>query len=107
MSAQPDLFDILPHAPVSGLQPETRQTSQAAAERIEPTAHTLRAAVLRYITSCGSDGATDDEIQHALSMTGNTERPRRRELEQAGWIYVSAETRRTAAGRKAAVWVAK
>lgn len=79
-------------------------TSQAAAERIEPNASSLRALVLDYIRTSG--GATDEEIQVALGMAGNTERPRRRELEQAGLIQDSGTTRRTASGRMAVVWVA-
>ena len=66
----------------------------------------LRAMVLGYIQSCGKDGATDQEIQEALSMEGNTERPWRVKLFQQGKICMAAEMRRTRAGRKANVWVA-
>lgn len=60
--------------------------------------------VLRHLLACG--GATDEEIQCALSIPGNTERPRRRELEAAGLIKDSGLRRVTAANREAIVWVA-
>ena len=79
-------------------------TSLDAAEKIQPDAATLRAQVLRFIQSQGSHGATDEEIQSALNMQGNTERPRRRELAKAGQIVDSGKTRPTASGRSAIVW---
>ena len=48
-------------------------------------------------------GATDDEIQAALGLTGNTERPRRWELFKADLIYAAGH-RVNARGRKCAVW---
>lgn len=81
-------------------------TSEAAAERIAPLAARLRARVLAAITAAGDMGMTDDELQAALGMPGNTERPRRRELEQDGKVRRAGRTRRTASGRQADVWVA-
>jgi hypothetical protein len=40
-------------------------------------------------------------------MAGSTERPRRRELEEAGWIRDSGRTRKTASGHDAIVWLAR
>lgn len=76
----------------------------AAAQSIEESAATLRAAVFDFILHSG--GSTDQEIQVGLRMPGNTERPRRRELEMAGRIRDSGIRRTTEAEREAIVWIA-
>lgn len=81
-------------------------TSVAAADGIKPTAARLREMVYDAIKDAGTHGLTDEQIQDALNMGGSTERPRRRELEQAGRIRDSGKTRLTKSGRKAAVWCA-
>jgi hypothetical protein len=50
-------------------------------------------AVLKFIRDRGASGATDKQIQSGLSMCGDTQRPRRRELEQAGLIREADHTR--------------
>lgn len=84
-------------------------TSRAAAEAIEPTAATLRRQVLDFIESCGDRGATDCEIQAALGMSGDTQRPRRWELSdcESPLIVDSGLRRRTERGREAIVWRVK
>lgn len=78
----------------------------AAAAEIKDSADTLRARVYECILKKGDDGATDEEIQVALNMAGNTERPRRRELEiDFHRVKDSGRTRPTMSGRKAVVWV--
>jgi len=84
---------------------QDRKTSIDAAKAIKPNAATLRRKVLDAIEAAGPHGLTDQEIQDRLGMEGNTERPRRRELESAGFIKDSGTTRKTATGRKATVWV--
>ena len=81
-------------------------TSLDAAEEIQASVETLRAAVLAYIRA-RPDGATDQEIEYALGMSGNTVRPRRGELQARGLIEDSGTTRLTKSGRKAIVWRAK
>ena len=81
-------------------------TSRAAAEEIADRTATLRAKVLAHVRACGEAGATDEEMQAALPMPANTQRPRRRELQLAGLIKDSGRMRRTASGRRAVVWVA-
>jgi hypothetical protein len=76
-------------------------TSRDAAESMRPTAATLREAVFNYLFGRGSDGATDEEIQIDLDMAGNTERPRRRELQEAGKVRDSGMRRTTKTGRQA------
>lgn len=82
-------------------------TSRAAADAIAPKAGTLRAVVLAFIKSQGAFGATDEEISLALDMAGNTVRPRRRELQQAGLVVDSGRRRPTESRRLAVVWIAR
>lgn len=83
-----------------------RPAAKAAAAEIAKSAPKLRAAVLEFIASRGAFGATDAEVQDALGMNGNTQRPRRRELEAAGHVRASGITRQTPSGRHATVFVA-
>lgn len=79
-------------------------TSKAAAEAIRPEAGTLCAAVYSFIVGTAERGATDAEIQSALQLDGNSERPRRRALQQRGLIIDSGRRRKTPSGRAATVW---
>ena len=81
-------------------------TSTAAARAIIPDAARLRRMVYEYIRGCGEEGATDEEIQRALGLSGNTERPRRWQLARAGLVRPAGRTRKTIAGGSAVVWVA-
>lgn len=81
-------------------------TSRAAAEAVEPKAATLRRRVLEYLRSVHPDGATDNEIQAALGMDPNTQRPRRVELVTMRLVRDSGQTRPTPSGRRAVVWEA-
>lgn len=81
-------------------------TSLWAALAIAPHVNRLAGVVLDAIRAAGERGMTDGEIQAATGLDGNTVRPRRVELERAGLI-AACGTRATAAGRQAAVWVAK
>lgn len=82
-----------------------RPTSVAAATAIEPAVGDLEKRVLRAIVAAGSNGMTDEELQTALKMGGNTERPRRRNLERSGLVRDSGQRRETTSGRRAVVWV--
>ncbi len=52
------------------------------------------------------DGLTADDLEVRLSMSGNSVRPRLRELEAARQVTRTARTRRTRSGSLALVWVA-
>lgn len=82
-------------------------TSREAAEQIIPKIGKLQGIILEQIRKTGLLGATDLEIQNVLDMDGNTERPRRRELEIMGKIVDSGLRRKTATNRNAVVWIAK
>lgn len=96
MTDQPDLLNWIPahqkHSP----------TSRAAAEAIKPCTGALHIQILDYLEDMR--GATDEEMQAGLDMAANTQRPRRRELQQAGLIVDSGRTRATRSGRQAVVW---
>ncbi len=98
MSNNGPLFD---HPPCSN-----DTTSREAAEAIAPKAKGLRAMVLLYLKR-SPDGSTAQDIEQGLDLSGNTVRPRLRELMQAGRVYDSGETRRLASGRKAIIWRAR
>jgi len=62
------------------------ETSADAADSMEKPSLRLRSKVRLYLYECGPSGATDEEIQLALDMAPNTQRPRRLELEKMGAI---------------------
>lgn len=92
---------VAPAPPTNGTP-----TSNEAATRIEPSAGTLRAQVLAYLRERGNAGATDEEMQTALTMNPSTQRPRRIELEKLGLVLRTAQTRKTASGRSAVIFIA-
>jgi hypothetical protein len=91
-----DLFSLPP------AQRHSR-TSIGAAEAIEPSAGTLRHAVYSLLHA-NPQGMTDEEMQTALVMNPSTQRPRRIELVDAGFVRDSGRTRLTRSGRNAVVW---
>lgn len=103
MSKQGELY--------GGLPPFERgsDTSRTAAVALEGSGqrNAKRARVYKFIIDRGEYGATDSEIERALGMGGNTERPRRRELVLMGLVVDSGKRRLTATRRQAAVWVVK
>lgn len=81
-------------------------TSKAAAVRIEPKAGTQRHAVLAWLRDMKTCGATDEEMQRVIPMSANSQRPRRQELVEDGWVVDSGRTRKTASFFDAVVWIA-
>jgi hypothetical protein len=79
-------------------------TQRTAAIEAYPATGTQRRRVLHAIATLGEHGATDEELQQILDMNPSTERPRRVELVESGWIEDSEDKRRTKAGRAAVVW---
>jgi len=95
---EPDLFDF-----VDLKYQHHSQTSLAAAVRNFPRAGTQRRRVFDLLAA-NPDGFTDHEMQDMLQMNPSTQRPRRIELVEQGWVVDSGITRRTPSGDKAAVW---
>jgi hypothetical protein len=89
MNTQLDLFGPRPGIVGAG-HPDT---SRAAARGVTPRTGTQRRRVLDYISGRGDEGATDAELQDALHLNGNSERPRRIELVEAGLIVDSGRRR--------------
>jgi len=96
-----EVFPRSPGLPYTGAQPLTVGTSKAAAWQKTGVA-TERSRVLEFIHA-HLGGATDDDIQGGLGMNGDTERPRRIELERMGCVRADGK-RLTRKGRWAAVW---
>lgn len=85
-----------------------RPTSVAAAAAVWPRTGTQRRRVLDAIldaTRRGHGGATDPELQRHLDMSPNTERPRRLELVEQGFVADSGKVRQEN-GRDHIVWSA-
>jgi hypothetical protein len=89
------------HGPDAGAP----ETERAAAVSVYPRTGTARRRVLDFIYGSGSHGATDEEIQTGLAMGANTQRPRRVELLNDGWIEDSENRRKTSTGTDAVAWV--
>lgn len=82
-------------------------TSKAAATAIRPSADTLRAQVLEYVRLCGENGATREEVEIGLEMSGSTVRPRVVELMNRGLLRERENaTRGTESGRQARILLA-
>lgn len=65
---------------------EPVDTSEAAAQAIQPAARSIRETVFDYVASQGDRGATCGELCDALDLNASTARPRLRELEgSAPW----------------------
>jgi len=76
-------------------------TSIEAALSIAPRIGALHRELIAWLTGRPS---TDEEMQDGCDMPANTQRPRRRELQLAGYVEDSGRTRLTRSGRYAVVW---
>jgi hypothetical protein len=66
----------------------------------------LNDAVIAFISECGSNGATCEEVARALEIPGNTASARVSELVNLkGRLKASGERRPTVTGAKARVYV--
>ena len=80
---------------------EAQQTSVQAAIKVKPKTGKKRARVHAYLLGRAS---TDEEIETALNMSGNTVRPTRGTLVKDGHVIDSGLRRLTRAGNEAIVW---
>jgi transcription initiation factor IIE alpha subunit len=99
---QLDLFnpDTPPHQRHS-------DTSRAAVESVRDRVSARQLAVLRFLHRRGRKGATDEEMQEALHMEGNSLRPTRVSLRDRGLVLDRGQRRPTKTGRLATVWEIK
>jgi hypothetical protein len=93
-----------PGKPAPGVRKSA--TSMAAAKLMDGKRAPLLSQIYHLLLGVLPDGLTDEEGQNLLSLNGNTYRPRRVELEEAGLVKDSLTTRPTASKRKAVVWTA-
>lgn len=83
-----------------------RVTSRLAAIRVYPETGSLRLKIYELLVRAGSGGATDQEIESILSISGNSVRPLRGSLEKQGFIIASGNTRENSNGNLCIVWIA-
>jgi hypothetical protein len=79
-------------------------TSHEANHQAESFKSGIMREVLTFLRGQVDHGATDQEIQIALRIEGNTERPARVDLVKGGSVVDSGGWRLTRSGRKAIVW---
>lgn len=85
---------------------DAAETQRLAALLAYPSTGTWRRRVLNAIAFAGEQGRTDEELQNQLNLNPSTQRPRRVELVEGGWVEDSERRRRTKSGRDAVVWIA-
>lgn len=109
---QDTLFDTpltTPDHPETQLRHDAPDTSRAAAELVQPKSGTQRMRVLAAIAAAstmspGLIGLTDAEIESRLELSGNSVRPRRGELVDAGWVEDSGVRREHGHSGLGIVW---
>jgi hypothetical protein len=82
-----------------------RPTSAAAMIKAAPRFSSNKAKVYHYLADQGIRGATDQEMQATLMMSGDTLRPARLSLLKDDLIYDSGQTRQNPNGNDCIVWV--
>ena len=81
------------------------QASRASAESAKTFARSQCARVSEFIAATGDHGCTDKEIQTALNLDGNSQRPRRVWLRANGFIQAKGEPEDIVLRGGATVWV--
>ena len=80
-------------------------TSRDAAESMKCKVERQQERILEFIRARGPRGATREEIEQTLRVSGNSTRPRCKELLKRGAIKLADFKRPTAAGRDAEVLI--
>lgn len=81
-----------------------QRTSIEAAMRVLPKTGSLRRRLYEYLLRQGMNGATDQEMEKALHIPGNTIRPTRLSLLKEGYIMDTGLTRVNDQGNKCIVY---
>ena len=87
------------------ISPSAKPTSALAALNALPKSGSKRRRVYEYLKQTG--GATDEEIERALGISGNTVRPTRGSLVKDKFVYATDLERPTISGNMAIVWKAR
>jgi len=82
-----------------------RATSIQAQVKAAPRMSSHKARVYQFLVDRMDQGATDQEMQFALKMRGDTLRPTRGKLLKENLIYDSGKTRKNENGNDCIVWV--
>lgn len=80
-------------------------TEIAAAYAVWPRTGSVRLRVLTSIARAGTEGRTDQELEHRLDLARPSPGNRRGELVTGGWVRDSGLRRPTTSGNPAVVWV--
>ncbi len=80
------------------------ETSHQAAMRAHLRSGTQRKTVLNLLKNAHPDGYIDEQMVQILGMNPNSQRPRRVELVEDGWIIDSGLRRLTSYNEEAIVW---
>ena len=106
------VFNPAPADPLPTFAPGSETSRQAAIDKYDRhNSKNQRDTIYRLVKFRGEQGATREEIQEALEMSGDTVRPRCKELlgEMQSWpnalIKRNGETRKTKSGNSAEVLV--
>ena len=81
-----------------------QRTSVAAALSALPRTGTIRRKVYEYFLDRGLRGATDQEVEIALQLSGNTLRPTRGSLVKDGYLIDTGTTRKNYNQQDCIVW---
>ena len=84
-----------------------RATSLVALEKSLPNRGSNKAKIYQYILDKQEYGATDQEIQSVLKISGDTLRPARLSLLKDKLIYDSGKTRQNSNGNDCIVWLSR
>jgi transcription initiation factor IIE alpha subunit len=84
----------------------SEQTSQDAYRSLDDVRGKIRKRVYSVMLNL-HDGATSEELERLTELSGNTVRPRLKELERDGFVFKSEDRRPTRSGRDAIVWKLK
>ena len=84
------------------ISPSAKPTSALAALNALPKSGSKRRRIYEYLRQCG--GATDEEIERALGISGNTVRPTRGSLVKDKFVIATDLERPTISGNMAIVW---
>ena len=83
---------------------KAQRTSVAAALSALPRSGTIRRKVYDYFVLRGLRGATDQEVEIALQISGNTLRPTRGSLVKDGYLIDTQTTRKNYNQQDCIVW---